>query len=253
MKQEFQDHIDDYLSGRMSDEDRMSFEKELKQDAELREQMEFTQNVQTATKSRNEKLAKMDEWEDDYVFEDDKIVASANYRPTGSGYESCSISSDNQSFAKPYYSFRNYFYWISGMAAIFITVFFMFSTFNDDKKELLYSPMQIEDGTMRGGSDYADIEKLLINKEYNQALSLIEKKENIIQEWLAITESIDDAEQREYEKRVLKIDLDHLYWFKIYALFGLNEREKALVLLNRLREKDGLFKERADSLYDIVK
>ena len=72
MKIEYQDHIDDYLLGRMSDEDSKVFEQELKNDDELREQMEFTKDVQTATKSRNEKLAKMREWEDDYEWEDDR-------------------------------------------------------------------------------------------------------------------------------------------------------------------------------------
>lgn len=70
MKIEFQDRIDEYLLDRMSDEERKSFESDAAEDAELKEQLQFTETVQQATKSRNEKLAAMEEWKDDYVWED---------------------------------------------------------------------------------------------------------------------------------------------------------------------------------------
>lgn len=252
MRQEYQDQIDDYLLGRMSDEDRMSFEKELKQDAELREQMEFTQNVQTATKSRNEKLAKMDEWEDDYVFEDDKRVASANYRPTGSGYESCHMPSENRTFAKPHSSRKGYLYWISGVAAIFIAGFFLFNTFYGDEEELQYSPMKMGNGAVRAGSGYAEIEQLLVNKDYQQAFMLIEQEEKAISEQRMQIDSIVDDEKRAYDKMLIQAKADELSLLKVYALIGIDRREEALLLLDELRNKESDYKGQADSLYQIL-
>ena len=56
MKIEYQDKIDRYILGEMSAEERTDFEKQVAQNAELQELLEFTKNVNTAIKSRNEKL-----------------------------------------------------------------------------------------------------------------------------------------------------------------------------------------------------
>ena len=253
MKQEFQDRIDDYLLGRMSDNECKSFETELKQNGDLCDQLEFTKSVQTATKSRNEKLAKMEEWEDDYIFEDDSRVATVNYRPTGSEYVSCPIPSEYQTYAKPNSSRRSYLYWISGVAAIFIAVFFLFNTFYGDKEELLYSPMQMEKGAVRAGGDYAEIEQLLVNRDYQRALALIEQQEKSITEQRIQTDSIEDEEKRAYDQMLIQTKADELCLLKVYALIGVDRRSEALQLLDELRKKDSDYKEQADSLYHIIK
>ena len=89
MKQEYQDQIDKYVLGQMDDTEKSVFEQDVAQDAGLQEQLQFTKDVTSATKSREEKLAKMENWEDDYVFEDNRRVSATNYRPTGSGYDAC--------------------------------------------------------------------------------------------------------------------------------------------------------------------
>jgi len=252
MKQEFQDHIDDYLLGRMSDEDRMSFEKELKQDAELREQMEFTQNVQTATKSRNEKLAKMDEWEDDYVFEDDKRVASANYRPTGSGYDACPSPSAEQTFAKPRSSGKKAFYWISGIAAIFIAGFFLANNLFVMESGNPASPLPHEYGNMRGGADFTSIEELLESQDFESALVQIEKQEQKLADEMAVLEqdSVQDNERKEYELQLIESKMDDLNWLKVQSLLGLGQKEKAVELLNTIRKSNSGYSLQADSLYN---
>lgn len=63
MKIKYQDRIDAYLMHRMPDEECLAFEKEIDSNKELLEQLSFTQNVQQALKSRNDKLAKLKEWE----------------------------------------------------------------------------------------------------------------------------------------------------------------------------------------------
>lgn len=59
MKPNYQDRIDDYMLGRMPEQDRLLFEEDLKQDAALREQFVFTQNVRSAISSRAEKLQEL--------------------------------------------------------------------------------------------------------------------------------------------------------------------------------------------------
>jgi len=251
MKIEFQDHIDDYLLDRMSDEDSKVFEQELKNDDELREQMEFTKDVQTATKSRNEKLAKMQEWEDDYEWEEDRGVA-ARYRPTGSGYESCSIPSMDQTRSMPRFSGRQYLYWISGIAAIFIVGFFLIHNYMGGKEDMMFNPSSIEYSTMRGGGNYENIEKLLVDKNYEDAMKQIEIEETKIAEQRTATDSIADEERRAYDRMLIQEKADELSWMKVYALLGADRRDDALQLLDELRHTEGEYKEKADSLYLII-
>ena len=256
MNIEFQDRIDDYLLGRMSDEDGKAFEQELRNNDELSEQMELTKDVQTAIKSRNEKLAKMQEWEDDYELEDDSSVAAARYRPAGSGSESCLAPSMDQTRSMPRSSNRRYLYWISGIAAIFITGFFIFNNVfygNKSEREIIYSPSQIEYGSMRGGGNFEKIEELIIGKDYKNALCQIEQEEKNLQEHEKYADSIYDAEQREYEKVVIIYNCDKLKWMKVYALLGLDRRNEAIMLLEELRTQNNIFKWKADSLYYLLK
>ena len=131
MKIEFQDRIDEYLLDRMSDEERKSFESDAAEDAELKEQLQFTETVQQATKSRNEKLAAMEVWKDDYVWEDERVAAAsaAEYRPTGSGYNYCPAPTMEESRSMPRSSGRRIFYWISGLAAVFVVGFFLIQNY----------------------------------------------------------------------------------------------------------------------------
>lgn len=222
MKIEFQDHIDDYLLGRMSDEDSKAFEQELKNDDELREQMKFTKDVQTATKSRNEKLAKMREWEDDYEWEDDRRGK------------------------------RQYLYWISGIAAIFIVGFFLIHNYMGSEEDMMFNPSSIEYSTMRGGGNYENIEKLLEDKNYEDAMKQIEIEEAKIAEQRTATDSISDEERRAYDQMLIQEKADELSWMKVYALLGADRRDDALQLLDELRHTEGDYKEKADSLYLII-
>ena len=47
MKEEYQDRIDNYLLGRMSETERVSFERDLNLDDKLKEQYEFTKAVKS--------------------------------------------------------------------------------------------------------------------------------------------------------------------------------------------------------------
>lgn len=62
MKINFQDRIDDYLLARMYDAERNSFESDAAEHTGLQEQLQFTQSVQQATRSQNEKFKKILYW-----------------------------------------------------------------------------------------------------------------------------------------------------------------------------------------------
>ena len=143
MKIDFQDQIDKYVLGQMDDTEKSAFEQEVTQDVELQEQLQFTLEVVSATKSREEKLSKMKEWRDDYVFEGKR---------RGN---------------------KKTLYWISGIAAIFIAGFFLINNLFVMKSDspaspgslaTPYSPQYYESGNMRGGTDFKNIELLIVEK-----------------------------------------------------------------------------------------
>lgn len=258
MKIEFQDRIDDYLQDRMSDEERKSFESDAAENAELKEQLQFTETVQQATKSRNEKLAAMEEWKNDYVWEDERVAAAsaAEYRPTGSGYNYCPAPTMKESRSMPRSSGRRVFYWISGIAAVFIVGFFLIQNLYVANSPVEYMPSpSMNDMTLRAGSDNSEIELLLSQKKYEDALDLIEEKYLVVQD-----DSLDivqdetmDAEQKEYDMQIVKDKQDELKWLKAHALLGLSQQETALRILDELRNEEGYYQMAADSLYNHIK
>ena len=254
MKIDFQDRIDDYLLGKMSDEDVKIFEHDIEQNAELREQVEFTKSVQTAIISRGEKLKKMQEWEDDYKWTNDMSVACQG-RPTGSGYDACSSLSTEQTFAKPRSSGKKLLYWISGIAAFFIVGFFLVDNLFVMESSRTASPSFYEYGNMRGGTDFTDIEDLLSSQDYETAFTQIEEHERELADELVMlqSDSTQDSERKEYELQLIKLKKDNLNWLKVHALRGLNRIDEVIVLLDVIRNSESEYKENADSLYHVIK
>lgn len=230
MNFESQDRIDDYLMGRMPDDERKVFEKELAGDKKLKEQLEFTGNLKQALKSRNEKLAAMEEWKTDYIWEEyRRDVASS--RPSG----------------------RRMLYWFSGVAAVFVAGLFLIRNlyFGNDGSDLLPSP-GFDNTVLRAGSDNSDVELLFSQKKYDEALSLIEQKNQVLNKDTLelISNSVMEKEQIEYKLLIYRDQADELKWLKIHALIGLNRLNDALPLLNELRCKEGLYNLAADSIYN---
>lgn len=258
MKIEIQDRIDDYLLDRMSDEERNSFESDAAENAELKEQLQFTETVQQATKSRNEKLAAMKEWKDDYVWEDEREVAAsvAECRPTGSGYNYCPAPSTYKTRSMPRSSGRKFLYWISGIAAVFVVGFFLIQNLYVTNSPYEYKPSsRMNDMTLRAGSDNSEIELLLSQKKYGDALDLIEEKYLAVKEdsLVIVQDETMDAERKEYDMQIVKDKQDELKWLKAHALLGLSQQETALRILDGLRNEEGYYQMAADSLYNHIK
>lgn len=258
MKIEFQDRIDDYLLDRMSDEERKSFESDAAKDAELKEQLQFTKTVQQATTSRNEKLVAMEEWKDDYVWKDERVAAAsaAEYRPTGSGYNYCPAPTMEESRSMPRSSGRRIFYWISGIAAVFVVGFFLIQNLYVANSPVEYMPSpSMNDMLLRAGSDNSEIELLLSQKKYEDALGLIDEKYLAAQDdsLVIVQDETMDAERKEYDMQIVKDKQDELKWLKAHALLGLSQQETALRILDELRNEEGYYQMAADSLYNHIK
>jgi hypothetical protein len=254
MKQEYQDKIDKYVLGQMDDTEKSEFEQEAAQNTELQEQLQFTKDVTSATKSREEKLAKMENWEDDYVFEDERRVAAANYRPTGSGYDACPSPSIEQTFAKPRSSGKKFFYWITGIAAIFIAGFFLVNNLLVMESGNPASPLPYEYGNMRGGTNFTSIKELLESQDFEAALVQIGKQEQELADEMAVLEqdSVQDYERKEYDLQLIEYKKDDLNWLKVQSLLGLGQKDKAVELLNTIRKSNSGYSLKADSLYNTL-
>jgi len=231
MKIDYQDRIDEYLLHRMSDEERIAFENEVDSDKELQEQLSFTEDVQQTLKSRNEKLSKMEEWQGDYEWEETR--------------------------SKPWSSSRKFFYWVSGIAAIFIAGFFFAHIYMSDNFDVVYykETPALGNVTFRGSSNYSHIDTLLCNSEYEEALSKIEREEFILRsDSVRIIQKKEMHEkQKEYMMQRVKMQKDDLNWLKVHALWGLHRQAEAISLLNSIRHTENEYKEQADSLYHLLR
>lgn len=250
MKIEYQDKIDNYLLNRMSDEERRAFEQEMKLDKELREQVEFTKNVQTALKSRNEKLTRMQEWQKEM---DEKAERAYGYRATGSDFRYIQMLEMEDSQAKPNSSSRKkrrLIYWVAGIAAIFIAGLFVLPTITVYES----APVPTEDGVFRGGEDYPEIKLLVEQKDYERALGAIEREEQSLEQELFVNKKdTTDRERQEYDRMLIEMKQNELAWLKVHVLLGLGKEKEAMWLLEQLRGTEGKYRQAADSLYNQLK
>lgn len=255
MKKNYQDRIDNYLLHRMSDEERITFENEVKNDKDFQEQMSFTEDVQQILKSRNEKLAKMEEWQADYEWEEEQNSTAIEFRATGSGYDNFSTQSMDEFRSSPRSSGRKFIIFASGIAAIFVVGFFLIQNLYFVKSTDGYMPSpRMSDVTFRAGADNSDIELLLNQKKYYEALDMIEDKGLALKyDSLEIVKDITiDGAQKEYDLQIFKDKQDKLKWLKAHALLGLHHKEDALLLLDELRNTEGYYQMSADSLYNHI-
>lgn len=229
INQEYQDKIDQYLLGRMSEQDRLAFEQELDKDQELSKQFEFTKNVKDAIVGRSRRLSQIQEWEQAY---EEKKKAAADQ-----------IGSSR----------LRYIYWISGIAAFFIGGFFLFQTELFDTKEGAIKPVSVNVSSLRGSEDNTNIANLINEGNYNSALEQIGKSLQNLKSEKRQTEqdkaNMDDDEYI-YLKEVYEIQMDELKLLKAYALMGLKQTNKAIEILDELRKGEGQFQIQADSLYN---
>lgn len=141
MKKDLQDRIDDYVLGRMSIEERRKFEEEIGLDKDKEEQLEFTRNVKNAIDSRQEKLRKMEEMRRRHSISADTST------------DGC--CSDVRTYApapRMKSSLKRIWLWASGIAAVLVVGYFIWSPLKHESDILDSSEM------MRGDDEIFDVE-----------------------------------------------------------------------------------------------
>ena len=126
MEKDFQDRIDEYLLGRMTDEEKAQFETEVSHDESIREQLEFTRNVKGAISSREDKMAKLKMMQ--RMYDREHQQAAASMRATGT--DDCLYSPDSQYAEKK--PSKRIWWWASGIAAVLVIGLFVVNPFGSD-------------------------------------------------------------------------------------------------------------------------
>ena len=124
MEKRFQERIDEYILGKMSDEDHALFKAEVNQDEAKQQQLKFTMNVKDAIVSREDKLAKLKMMQVMYDNKHPKITAPESVGKRLS---------------------RRFWWWMTGVAAVFITGLFLINMLTP----IALSPTEI----LRGDDD----------------------------------------------------------------------------------------------------
>lgn len=155
--------------------------------------------------------------------------------------------------ASPERPMRHWLYWASGIAALLAVGCFVTLPLMQDGTEYMQGPI-LPAGTARNGGDLAQIESLILNKDFGKALTAIEEAEKEMHATapaFAPADTLDDElrEQMAYEANERQQRTDDLKWLKVYALIGLEREQEALSLLDQLRNGNGEYKESAGKLY----
>ena len=127
MRTDFQDRIDEYILGRMSDEKKAQFEAEVNQDESKKEQLEFTRNVKGAITSREDKMAKLKIMQRMYDREHNQVAASM--RATGTDDCQYSPTPHHVEEKKPS---KRIWWWASGIATMLVIGLFVVNPFGSD-------------------------------------------------------------------------------------------------------------------------
>lgn len=217
MKEEYQDIIDDYVMGRLPFDEKRKFESRLAEDQELAEQTLFSEQMHQAFVSREEKLAKMRQWR-----------------------------------KKP-----NYVMWVSSIAAIFMIGLFINKLyFVNSEPDLDYMPIPASRAKASSDKSLELIEGKIKEGKYEEALALINEKEQELKEKapeIPNNASKEEQEEFDYWYKQYKDECDGVKWLRIQCLIGLKRIPEAIVLLDELRQEEGLCQEAAESLYKKIK
>ena len=207
-------------------------EEQVEKNDELREQLEFAKDVLTSMKSRNGKLAKMEEWKKE------KPLVATGPSPV-----------------------RKVIYWVSGIAAVFVVGLFLFKNYKSQPSNMsAYMasqhepvPTQVSDALPMKVAPPKDIEGLVAVGECT-SLEQIENDELAIWAEMILLErelsSRGEVPEGVDEKMdSLKHQLDDLLIRKAQTYISLKRNGEARALLDSIRRSDSKYRELADSLY----
>lgn len=274
MRLEYQDNIDRYLLGRMSDEERALFEAKCAENPELKEQLEHTQDVKAVITERSKMLERIQELDEEY--NDEKKAVARKKRAA--------------------------IYWSSGIAAAFVAGYFLLPASNNSESEKMSNVISMNTENNEASSIGNHFDSIEISNEHEKILAKNEAKEingekntnklrdeqvlsfangkditgqetkkdfeeelgRVDGEIRVVTEKQSQLTKKfksgeisksVYDSRMymLKFQMDELYWQKSHTLIKLNRINEAIALLNEIRNEDGVFQSKADSLYNVLK
>lgn len=217
-----QELVDRYIRGEMNAEERESFEKQITEDEELNEVYKYTLNVKKALKDREEKEEKIEAWNREH----------------------------NSNYGRKKKSPLRWVAVAIGVAAVIVVAFIM--TSKPSVPEI--NTLQYE--SYRGGSCVIHVANLINGKQYTEALYVIGKKEKEYQTEkdsfnnISSTATPEETERMNYELTADKNDCYELKWLKVYVYIGLGQYDDAKKILDEIRNMDGSYKAKADSLYN---
>lgn len=236
-----QDKIDRYLLNKMPEDERRSFEQELETDPDLNNDYLFTKALKEELGYRAEIEEKMSRWNEEI----------------------------EQSSKKKALTKRKWIYTVTSLAAIAVFGFF-FTFLNNNVSDTT------ESGALRGtDTHFTDIVSLIENKQYKEALSVINDKEieneGMINYYQSLCpdstinddtsetglptppeETISPEEAQEIIADAMQDQIE-LKWLKANAYIGLNQKEKALTELKEITDDDNPYSKKAKELIKKLK
>lgn len=211
-----EDRIDNYILGRMSNEERQAFEKEISVNTELQEKVALHRDIVRAMRIERDK---------EYLqsLERDIKVQEMTERR-------------RRTFAMRISS-------IAAAACLVLGVFVHFDTQSDYRQYGL----GIELAISRGGG-YSDKAAVAINEgHYDEALSLIAEGEAKPFVCDDTNPEIVEAERDEYHR-----EQDELQWYKTVAYMRMGKYIKAKKLLKQIALSDSEYKDEAQAAFDAL-
>jgi hypothetical protein len=210
------ERIDNYILGRMSNEERQTFEKEMSVNSELQEKVALHRDIVRAMRIERDK---------EYLqsLERDIKVQEMTERR-------------RRTFAMRISS-------IAAAACLVLGVFVHFDTQSDYRQYGL----GIELAVSRGGGDSDKVVELINDGNYDEALSLIAEVEAKPFVCDDTNPEIVEAERDEYQR-----EQDELQWHKTVAYMRMGKYIKAKKLLKQIASSDSEYKDEAQAALDAL-
>ena len=210
------DRIDNYILGRMSNEERQAFEKEMSVNSELQEKVALHRDIVRAMRIERDK---------EYLQSLERDIKMQKITERHRRTFAMRISS------------------IAAAACLVLGVFVHFDTQSDYRQYGL----GIELAISRGGG-YSDKAAVAINEgHYDEALSLIAEGEAKPFVCDDKNPEIVEAERDEYQR-----EQDELQWYKTVAYMRMGKYIKAKKLLKQIASSDSEYKDEAQAALDAL-
>ncbi len=228
MNEDMQNRIDDYIRGRLTEDERIEFEADLNKDESLRKAYLETKAIADAIADREEKLMRMRQWD-----KEAKIAESAENRG------------------------NNKRGWIIGLSAVacvavlFIAVRGFIGKPSHDTEFVM--PDFSQSVYYRGGNDMAYLDSLINSEAYTPALNQADSILLAERDEISVLTMKDSLSEKENYKLLQHNELvDELEWRKANLLIALKRVEEGRDLLRIIAAKEGVHKAEADSLLKVL-